>query len=191
MREDSKSLHEWTGLSPVYPRMTGRMPVPQLPEIRRRTPSADPSVPLVARSYAVENLTSKHDRPARLFLPLERTGPLGGQRDDTRSHRHHAVQLVVSLSGSFQASAEGVKSQQRAVLICPDVWHRLNGRDGRQALLLIDSESSAARMLVSPVLQSQSAVGSRSASIGVECGPFSSVETETSRVRRRASSAMK
>ncbi len=73
---------------------------------------------------------------------------LVGSVNDTRSHRHHAVQ-VVSLSGSFHISVEGVKSRQRAVLISPDTWHRLNGRDGRQALLLIDSESSAARMLVS------------------------------------------
>lgn len=74
---------------------------------------------------------------------------LVGSVNDTRSHRHHAVQLVVSLSGSFHVCADGVKSQQRAILISPDAQHRLNGRDGRQALLLIDSESSAARMLVS------------------------------------------
>jgi AraC-like DNA-binding protein len=127
--------------------MTGRMPVPH-------NTAPDPQAPIRVFSSLREAMRPKistqgvNSQPGSFYL-WNGQALLVGSVNETRSHRHHAVQLVVSLSGSFYILAEGFKSRQRAVLISPDTRHRLNGRDGRQAILLIDSESSAARMLVS------------------------------------------
>lgn len=123
------------------------MPVPQNAATNPQAPIREfPSLRDAMRSRISPQ--SAASRPGSFYL-WNGQALLVGSVNDTRSHRHHAVQLVVSLSGSFRVTAEGVESRHRAVFISPDTWHRLDGRDGRQALLLIDSESSAARTLVS------------------------------------------
>ena len=66
---------------------------------------------------------------------------------DTAVHRHHAVQLVFSLDGSFSIDTETDSFSANAVLIGSDTPHRLKGQSGTQVLVLVESGSDTASRL--------------------------------------------
>ena len=91
---------------------------------------------------------SQHSKqPARLFFWSGMSLYLGPM-EDASEHSHHAVQLAIGLSGEFDLWLGGVKRKCRAVVIDSDQPHRFMGRDGHQAIFLIDSESTIAQVMV-------------------------------------------
>lgn len=71
-------------------------------------------------------------------------GPAWG----TRMHRHHALQLTLSLEGDFEVDFErstGVRF--RCALLPADVPHRLEGRGQSMALYFVDRASTEGRAL--------------------------------------------
>lgn len=66
---------------------------------------------------------------------------------DTALHRHHALQLVLGLDGSFDIDTEAESISTKAVFIDSDVHHRLRGEASTQALLLFESGSKTANRL--------------------------------------------
>ncbi|RJR43781.1 MAG: AraC family transcriptional regulator [Desulfobacteraceae bacterium] len=66
---------------------------------------------------------------------------------DTALHRHHALQITVSLSGEFILETEAGSFSSPAVIIDSDRSHRLKGESGVQALLLLENECEIAERL--------------------------------------------
>jgi AraC-like DNA-binding protein len=63
----------------------------------------------------------------------------------TRPHRHHAVQLLMSLRGSLQVRAGRQKDWRRcsAVWIRPDALHEMDARGSTLLILFVSTESTA------------------------------------------------
>lgn len=71
-----------------------------------------------------------------------------GSAGDNAPHRHHAVQVVVGLSGPVEASAECRESLRApAIVIAADCHHQLMGGPAPVALLYLERESDAGRVL--------------------------------------------
>lgn len=60
---------------------------------------------------------------------------------DTDYHKHHALQLTLSVEKSFSLFINGEEYQSRLVLINSNVGHRIVSKEGIQALLLIEPET--------------------------------------------------
>ena len=67
-----------------------------------------------------------------------------GRSDGTVPHHaHHAIQIVLSISGQSQISADGEEWQSgRGIIVMPDVVHRYNGNGAPGAMLFVDPESA-------------------------------------------------
>jgi len=73
-------------------------------------------------------------------------------------HSHHALQVSFALSNSFRLAWETSTTSTECgefegVIIAPDLKHRLDGRSGVQALLLIDPEHIYAQLLTKKLLK--------------------------------------
>lgn len=71
-----------------------------------------------------------------------------GTVHDTTTHRHHALQITISLSGHFFLRLPDARVCTGALMIEPDHPHRLSGREGRQAVLLLDPEATVSGNLI-------------------------------------------
>lgn len=60
---------------------------------------------------------------------------------DTVFHKHHAIQITFGIDEKFDLQSEDELIQSRAIIIDSDTSHRLMGKGGTQALLLIEPES--------------------------------------------------
>jgi len=72
--------------------------------------------------------------------------------DDNATHRHHALQITISLSGGFRLQLPSNDFDGRALIITPDHPHRLVVKEGLQAVFLLEPESTVARSLVAAYL---------------------------------------
>jgi len=75
-----------------------------------------------------------------------------GREVQAKHHRHHALQVSLALGEPFQlqweSSAGAVQHGEfTGAIIAPDRQHSLDGKDGTQALLLIDPEHTCAQQL--------------------------------------------
>lgn len=77
-----------------------------------------------------------------------------GTVNDTAIHRHHALQLVLGLDGSFIIHTETESIVTNAVFIDSDINHRLSGTASTQALFLIESGSETTSRL-KPILKNR------------------------------------
>lgn len=72
---------------------------------------------------------------------------MSGAVRDTRPHRHHAIQLSLSVGRPFSIDHGRRSLLVRSVLIRPDTPHRIYGED-EQLLLLVERESEGGHGLI-------------------------------------------
>ncbi len=70
-----------------------------------------------------------------------------GKSTDTEVHRHHLVQVLVSLGGPFRFKYGNTWHETLALILDADRDHQLDAGDNWVAILLLDSESDAARLI--------------------------------------------
>lgn len=71
-----------------------------------------------------------------------------GRAGDTRVHRHHALQLVVGMEGSFEAQLGRASVQTfDALLVAADSPHRIEGHGLQLAIYYVDGSSLEGRAL--------------------------------------------
>jgi AraC-like DNA-binding protein len=70
-----------------------------------------------------------------------------GKSTDTKVHRHHLVQILVSLGGPFRFKYDTIWHETHALILDADRDHQLDAGDNWIAIFLLDSESDAARLI--------------------------------------------
>jgi AraC-like DNA-binding protein len=68
-----------------------------------------------------------------------------GTVEDATGHAHHALQIAIGLNSTFVLETSEETLECRSVLIAPDRPHRFRGRGDRQLIILLDTESIAAK----------------------------------------------
>jgi AraC-like DNA-binding protein len=66
--------------------------------------------------------------------------------EDASEHAHHALQVVLSIYGTFVLQTAGQAFESRSAVIAPDQFHRFRG-GGEQAIILLDTESTVAQCI--------------------------------------------
>ena len=80
---------------------------------------------------------------------------LFGQNLKTKSHSHHAVEIIISLNELFSIECEGRHMKSKGVIIRHDVAHMISSGNGITAYILIEPEDPLGRAL-NRVLNSKS-----------------------------------
>lgn len=70
-----------------------------------------------------------------------------GKSTDTGVHRHHLVQINVSLGAPFRFKHDNLWYETHALILDADQDHQLDTGDNWIAIFLLDSESEAARLI--------------------------------------------
>jgi len=73
-------------------------------------------------------------------------------------HKHHAIQIVISLQNVFSLICNNIQKEYDAVVIPPDQMHQIKESDGWHATLHIEPESLVGRNLISYLALSEHAV---------------------------------
>jgi len=73
-------------------------------------------------------------------------------------HKHHAIQIVLSLENAFTLICNNISQDYEAVVIPPDQMHQIKESDGWHATLHIEPESLVGRNLISYLGLSDDAV---------------------------------
>ena len=75
-----------------------------------------------------------------------------GMFPNNAEHRHHVLQIQIGINRSFRLHADGASSEYNAVIIAPNVPHRVDDHNEWQMMLHIDPESLSARQLLTAYL---------------------------------------
>ena len=92
---------------------------------------------------------------SRQFRVYDNMLILFGQNLKTKSHSHHAVEIIISLNELFSIECEGRHMKSKGVIIRHDVAHMISSGNGITAYILIEPEDPLGRAL-NRVLNSKS-----------------------------------
>ncbi len=76
-----------------------------------------------------------------------------GRVTDNVVHTHHAIQISIGIEGGFTVSTEESELRSHGLLIGPDVPHCVNGGENQLGTLMIDAETTPAKLLVEKYLK--------------------------------------
>ncbi len=76
-----------------------------------------------------------------------------GESIDTSEHRHHAIQISIGLTRPFKLHFSGHQHAYQTIIMAPNFPHQFDGNGGKQAIFLIEPETTLGQSLIKKYFQ--------------------------------------